>query len=712
MTEAPATAAPDAQRYLIAVDTGGTFTDLAVYDTRTGRTRFGKTLTTPDDLVVGVARSLAEAEVSVAEARVFTHGTTHVINSLIERRGGRTALVTTRGFRDVLEIARGNRAEPFNLRYRRDPPLIPRDLRFEVAERLDSQGAVVTPLDLDELRRVAARLAALEVQAVAVSFLNAYRNPAHEDRAAALLRSLLPGVFVTTGSSLTRELMEYERTATVAANAFVGARMTGYIDGFDAALAGRGFRGSFFLMGSNGGVMSAAAAVRAPISLVESGPVGGCIGAAAYARALGLSRVVAFDMGGTTAKCALIEDASFEVVTTYYVNGYERGFPVRTPVLDIVEVGAGGGSLAWLDDNGRLRLGPRSAGAEPGPIAFGRGGSEPTVTDANVVLGRIGSRSFMDGRLPLDVAAASRGVRQQLAEPLGLAGDEGIDRAAQGILDLACVAMANVVKEITIERGRDVRGYTLFAFGGGGPIFASELARSLGMVTVVVPPNPGTFSSVGMLLAPVRRDIAAAFPCTLDAAALARAELQFAQLEADGRAALAAEMDITGLGLRREADMSYAGQGHSVKVAWPADADVPALRAAFEAAYRARYGHLNEDAAFALSVLRVVCEVPMRGPDLALGASEAGRSPAQPVDTRAVHFASAGRRVPTAIFRRADLCVGQQIEGPAVIEEFSATTLLAPGDRLTVGALGELTIRCGTAATPAATAATPDKALA
>ena len=684
----------DRKRYLVAVDTGGTFTDLAVYDTQNGQTHFGKTLTTTADLVVGAMKGLNDTGIPVAQAEVFTHGTTHVINSLIERRGGRTALVTTRGFRDVLEIGRGNRAEPFNLRYRRDPPLIPRDLRMEVTERIDSQEGIVTPLASDELKQIAAHLAVAEVQAVAVSFINAYRNPAHEEEAATVLREMLPGVFVSTGSSLTRELMEYERTATVAANAFVGTRMMGYIDGFNAELDQRGFKGNFYLMGSNGGVMSAPVAMRAPITLVESGPVGGCIGTAAYAKALGLDRVVAFDMGGTTAKCALIEQATFEVVNTYFVNGYERGFPVRTPVLDIVEIGAGGGSLAWLDENQRMRLGPRSAGSEPGPIAFGRGGTQPTVTDANVVLGRIGSSSFLDGRLPLDVQAAEQGVREQLSDPLGLHGPAGLDHAAQGILDLACVAMANVIKEITIERGRDVRDYQLFAFGGGGPIFASELARSLGIRQVVVPPNPGAFSSFGMLLAPVRRDIAAAFLSTLDETSLANAEARFRRLEAEGRAALAAEMYLAGIELRREADISYAGQSHSVKVVFPTDATVQSVREAFEAAYRTRYGHLNEDSPINLVVLRVVCEVPLRGPALSSGAHLPLTGAAEPVDTRPVYFASVQARLPTAVYRRSELPVGTSIEGPAVIEEFSSTTLLAPGDRLTVGALGELTIRC------------------
>ena len=688
----------ECKRYFVAVDTGGTFTDLAVYDAETGHTHFGKTLTTSADLVIGAMKGLSETGVSVAQAKVFTHGTTHVINSLIERQGAHTALVTTRGFRDVLEIGRGNRAEPFNLRYRRDPPLITRDLRFEVTERMDSSGQIVTPLAEDELTHIAKQLAAAGVESVAISFLNAYRNSAHEEAAATILSQLLPGVFICTGSSLTRELMEYERTATVAANAFVGVRMSSYIDGFGVELEKRSFKGNFYLMGSNGGVMSPQSAKSAPIAMLESGPVGGCIGAAAYAKALGLDRVVAFDMGGTTAKCALIEKATFEVVNTYFVNGYERGCPVRTSVVDIVEVGAGGGSLAWLDENQRMRLGPRSAGSEPGPIAFGRGGTQPTVTDANVVLGRIGSRSFMGGKLPLDVESATQGVQSALAGPLGLEGPAGIDRASQGILDLACVAMANVIKEITIERGRDVRDYQLFAFGGGGPIFASELARSLKIRDVVIPPNPGAFSSFGMLLAPVRRDIAAAFMRTLDEKSLDEAHATFAQIEEEGRSAMAKEMALDGLQIRREVDISYAEQSHSVKVSYPQFASVQSVRDAFELAYRTRFGHLNEGSQISLVVLRVVLEMQLRGPELAFVAGTGGVAEAQAFETRSVYFSFLGKRVATAVYRRSDLLEGMQIDGPAVIEEFTSTTLLAPGDRLKVGKLGELNIRCSVGA--------------
>ena len=677
---------------MVAADTGGTFTDVAVYDACERKVSYGKTLTNYTDLVEGALDGLASTGLKLDEALLFKHGTTHVINTFIQRSGARTALVATRGFRDTLEIGRGNRPVPFALEYRRDPPLVPRELRFEVGERMDAHGRVVEPLDMVGLAALAETFRREGIAAIAVSFINAYANPAHEEAAVALLRKLLPDAYVTSGTLLTREWFEFERTSTAAANAYVGARMGSYITGFDAKLRERGFTGSFYMMGSNGGVLSTARSLEQPVALVESGPIGGCIGAAAYARALNEPRLVAFDMGGTTAKCALVEDAGFEVVNTYYVNGYEQGFPIRTPVLDIVEVGAGGGSLAWIDAHGRMQLGPHSAGSEPGPIAFGRGGTEPTVTDANVVLGRVGSGSFMDGSLPLDVHAAAEGVSARLAAPLGFQGADGVDRVAQGILDLACVAMANAIKAITIERGRDVRDYTLFAFGGGGPIFATELARSLGIREVVIPPHPGMFSSFGMLLAPVRRDVDHTFMRALDEDAVSAAHASFAEMARAGLASLAGEVDTTGITFRNEADMSYAGQSHTVKVALPPTATLAAWREAFEQAYRARYGHLNEDASVRLAVLRVVCEVPLHPPRLE-GLAPAATGPAPPPAWREVYFAAAGGRVRTAVHRRADLPAGTVIEGPAVIEEYSATTILGPGERLSVGALGELTIR-------------------
>jgi N-methylhydantoinase A len=450
-------------------------------------------------------------------------------------------------------------------------------------------------------------------------------------------------------------------------------------------------------MGSNGGVMTSQAAIAQPVTLVESGPIGGCIGAAAYAKELGLEKVIAFDMGGTTAKCALVEDGRFEVVNTYWVGGYERGFPIRTPVLDIVEVGAGGGSIAWIDDNNRMRLGPRSAGSDPGPIAFRRGGTEPTVTDANVVLGRIGSDSFMNGRLRLDQESAAGAIDHQLALPLGYSGPDRTDQVAQGVIDLATVTMSGAIKEITVERGRDIREYQLFVFGGGGPLFGAELARSLGIRDVVVPPHPGAFSSLGMLMAEARRDNARTFLRDLSVTTLADALEIFRVMESELRDSMKSEFDVSRISFIHEADMNYRGQSHTVRIQLPPEPTVDTFQAAFEAVYRARYGHLNQGTGLAFVVLRVGGLVPTQQPRLdAVGATPAFEK-AEPHSHRSVYFAETGQRMETAIYRRGDLPEGFSIKGPAIIEEYSSTTVVPPRDTLIVGRLGELRISCAPA---------------
>ena len=403
----------------LAADTGGTFTDVAVYDQKKGQLRFGKTLTTYGNLIDGVLAGVLEAGGRLEAASSLRHGTTHVINAFLQRRGARTALVATRGFRDVLEIGRGNRPVPFDTSLRREPPLASRNLRFEVTERMGADGIALVQLDEAEIEELVPRLVAAGVQAVAVSFLNSYANPVHEERAASLLRSKLPEIYVTTGTALTREWFEYERSSTATANAYVGPTIATYVDGFTKRLKSDGFSGTLAMMGSNGGVLPFEAAVERPVTLVESGPIGGVIAAAEYAKILELDRVIAFDMGGTTAKCALVESGAFSVQPTYWVGGYAKGFPIRSPVLDIVEVGAGGGSIAWVDAQKRMCVGPRSAGSEPGPACFGRGGIEPTVTDANLVLGRIGGKSFLEGRLPLHSEKAHAAIRDRVATPLG-----------------------------------------------------------------------------------------------------------------------------------------------------------------------------------------------------------------------------------------------------------------------------------------------------
>src|SRR5262245_50068361 len=416
--------------YAVAVDIGGTFTDLVAYDHAAQKVIYAKSPTTYENLVEGILDCFKKARVKAAEATLVNHGTTLVINSLIQRKGAKTALVTSKGFRDVLEIARANRPDPFDLHYQRDEPLIPRELRFEVNERMGSKGEVVTPLDIGTLEKLAAKIKKLGAESVAIFFINSYTNPAHEEAAAEILRERLADRYVTFSTDLTREWYEYERCSTVAASAYVGPQVSTYVRRLDQDLKQEGFGGSLFMMGSNGGLLSAERTCRQPIGLVESGPIGGCIGAGAYAEKLGFKNVVAFDMGGTTAKCALVENGRFSVNSVYYANGYVKGFPIKSAVIDVVERGSGCGSLAWLDSQKRLHVGPQSAGSTPGPVCYSRGGDQPTITDANLVLGRLNADNFLGGEMKLDVNAAQRSIDERITQPPGYSGrDAKIGRA-------------------------------------------------------------------------------------------------------------------------------------------------------------------------------------------------------------------------------------------------------------------------------------------
>jgi N-methylhydantoinase A len=680
--------------HFIAADTGGTFTDVAVYDSSKRIITFAKSLTTYGDLVDGVVAGIEEARGDLKSTAALKHGTTHVINAFLQRKGAHAALVCTRGFRDVIEIARGNRPVPFDIAERRDPPLVPRALRFEVTERLAADGSVVEALDEAEVISLASILKAAGVTAVAVSFLNAYTNPAHEDRTVEILRQSLPGVFITSGTALSREWFEYERSATAAANAYVGPAIAAYTAGFTKRFREKGFAGTLAMMGSNGGLMPFEAAVDRPVALVESGPIGGVIAAAEYSRALGLDKVIAFDMGGTTAKCALVESGSFAVQPTYWVGGYVRGFPIRSPVLDIVEVGAGGGSIAWVDPQMRLRVGPRSAGSEPGPACFGRGGKEPTVTDANLRLGRIGGDSFLGGRLSLNTQAANAAIEDRIAAPLGYRTDDAATtRVAHGILDLANTLMAGAVKEITVARGHDVREFTLLVFGGGGPIFGAELARSLGIRRVVVPPEPGNFSALGMLMANARIDVAQSLLADLSEHGLEILSSVRDKLQTEIVGASEREFPNKALSLQWHADMRYRGQRHTIPVNFGGEPDAETLACAFETAYAKRFGRtLGEDFTPEVVGLRVVAESVGERPDLSALAPSSDTSPSpEPISHRPLHLRPGGW-VEAAVWKREMLPVGFVISGPAIVEEYGSTTLVGPGDVATVGRFGEMSI--------------------
>lgn len=679
--------------YLLAADTGGTFTDLVGYDRERRTLFFGKTLTRPDNLVDGVLECIHASEVDLGRVELIKHGTTDIINAFVQRAGARTALVTTRGFRDVLEIGRANRPVAFDLNYRRDPPVVPRRLCFTVSGRLDRNGNELEPLDPAELERLAQTLSDEQIDAVAVSFINAFCDPRHEQTVAEFLRRKLPDIYVTAGTELTREWYEFERASTVAANAYVGQRARTYLRRFESDLAQAGFHKTLYMMASNGGVLSIARAAQQPIAMLESGPIGGCIGAGVYAEALGLKKIVAFDMGGTTAKCALVDNGRFEVQPTYYIGGYEYGFPIRCPILDIVEVGAGGGSIASVDAQGRLHVGPRSAGAQPGPVAFGRGGAEPTVTDANVVLGRIGSGTFMGGALNLDDRAAREAIVRRIAEPLGYS-EDAIDRIASGILAIASTTMAGAIKEITIERGLDVRDFDLFVFGGGGPLHGASLARELHIPRVIVPPQPGNFSALGMLLADARLDDMRTFLRPLDATAVAGMEAIFQETELAIMQSLRQEFGATRIEFERHAEMRYRGQKHTIRIAISNVVSLDSLRADFDRSYVKRYGHADPTAPIEFVALRVTGYARGEHPDLlALHCPSAEH--AEPLrSTRDVYFDALNARMPTVIYRRDTLPTGFAEKGPAIIEDYGSTIVVEPRDRFEVGQLGEIVIHC------------------
>jgi N-methylhydantoinase A len=686
----------------LAVDIGGTFTDAAVFDEATGQLTLGKWSSTPRDLVEGILRALDQAGADLARANLLLHGSTVVVNAILQRRGARTALITTRGFRDVYEIGRINRPEAFNLFFRKHVPLVPRSLRFEVTERLDAEGEVLVPFDAAEAEAVARRLVELGIESVAVVFLHAYRNPAHELRMRDVLARVAPDLFVTLSHELSREYREYERTSTTAANAFVGPLVQRYLDHLDAALRARGFRGPLLLMQSNGGLCDVVTARRQCIQLLESGPAGGVAGAETLCAALDIPNAIGFDMGGTTAKAAVIEGGMARLADDFFIGGYNEGLAIRIPAIDIHEVGTGGGSLARVDEAGGIHVGPQSAGAEPGPVCYGRGGVEPTVTDANLVLGRLDAASFIGGEQPLDADAARAAIAERVARPLGLP----TEVAASGIVRIAVANMANAVRAVTTARGLDPRDFTLIAYGGGGPLHAGLLARELAVPRVLVPTAPAVFAAVGMLRADLRRDYVLTHVVRLSTADLAELEALWTELETRGRQEIARfGVELLGITLRRSADMRYVRQEHAVTVQLPPhlrdEEDRALVKRLFDAAHEQRYSHSAPEEECELVSLRLTVLGAVRKPPLERRAASSvlpPRSPGgggarnegpPPHRHREVYVEGSGwQRWPA--YARAALPPGTTLEGPALVDEPGTTTVVEPGDRLHVDPYGNL----------------------
>ncbi len=678
------------QSISVGVDVGGTFTDLVIYDARTSEVRTAKVLTTPRDIPAGIFQSFDQVSARLSEAQYVKHGTTTAINTALERSGAKTALITTRGFRDILELGRGNRPDSFNLFYRRLPPLVSRDLRHEISARMDGQGNEIAPVLFDELDEILREMAAQGVEAIAVCLLHAYRNPQHERAVGEYLRSKSKS-FVSLSHELSREWREHERTSTAVANAYVGPRMERYLESLQGRLTEEGLAGALLLMESNGGVMTGKLAAQHPVYLLESGPVAGAVAAAALTRKLGYDNAISFDMGGTTAKCTLINKGRIEIADIYYVGGYEQGYPVQVPVVDIIEVGAGGGSIAYLDPVGSLKVGPRSAGAEPGPVCYGRGGTEPTITDANAALGRLAPSGLLGGEMALDTDAAKRAIHDRIAAPLGLPDVQ----VASGIIRLAVVTMSAAVRRISIERGHDPRDFVLIVSGGAGPLHASAIARELSIPAVLVPPLPGHFSAWGMLLADLRFDNAQTYIADLEVADSSDIEAQFRTMEEAARERLHdAAPRLETIEISRYIDVRYAGQEHTVRVPAPrefsSDGAKSVLHNTFMEMYAQRYGHADPRGKLQLVTLRVVLDGLVDKPRLESFRPKA-TVPAKPVVSRQAFFDESGW-VDCPVYQREALAAGQKFVGPAIIVETGSTTVVAPGDRGEIDNLGNIII--------------------
>ncbi len=681
-------------RLRAAADIGGTFTDVAAFDERQGRLLLGKTLTTPDKLVGGILTGLDKAGVALPQADLFLHGSTVAINTMLERSGAHTALITTRGFRDIYEIGRINRPDSFNLRHHKHTPLVERDLRFEVTERMLASGEVHIPLDEAEVLALARRLKQKRIAAVAVVFLHAYRNPQHERRVRELLSQHLPRAFVSISSDLSQEYREYERTSTTVANAYIGPRVDRYLGEIEKTLKQVKFDGQFLVVQSTGGLYALQEARQDCVRMMESGPAAGVIGTQALCAALGIDNAIAFDMGGTTAKAGVVRNHQALVANSVMIGGYQTGLPLLTPMIDIHEVGTGGGSLASLSSTGALRVGPQSAGASPGPACYGLGGTAPTVTDANVLLGRLDPEHFLGGEMRLDLAAAERAMHSHIAKPLGM----GSTEAATGILRIAAAAMSHAVRGVTTDRGLDTGAFPcMFAYGGAGPLHASMVARELRMPNVVIPRAPGHFSAFGMLLADFRRDLVRSHFITLAELSLAQLEQWFADLEAQGLQTLEqADVGERRIMLRRHLDMRYIGQEHAVTVEIPAAAfrrkSLAAIKAVFDEAHRERYGRGSPQEPAEIVSLRSTVIGVLKKPVLEKIASGSRTPPASAKrGRRQVYFEPEGW-LPTPVYARDALRSGNRLVGPALIEEHASTTVLQPGDRLHVDAYGNLHI--------------------
>ncbi len=690
--------------YRLGIDIGGTFTDATLLQEETGELHIGKVPSTPRDPSAGFMeathRVLRANNVSPDEVTYVVHGTTIATNSIIEGKLARAGFVTTDGFRDMLEIARQIRPSLYDLQFEKPKPLVPRHLCFGVTERLDAQGQVLTPLDEASVIQVAEALRRENVESVAVCLLHAYANPDHEKRVGEIIQDVIPEAMISLSSEVAPEFREYFRASTTVINVGIQPLVARYLERIEKRLREEGVVAELLLMQSSGGVYSFAEARRKPVFLVESGPAAGVISAAYLGSNLGYKNIISFDMGGTTAKVGLIQNGTPTVTKDYEVGltaqagaGSHRGagYPIRTPVIDLVEIGAGGGSIAWVDSGGILRVGPRSAGADPGPVCYGQGGTEPTITDANLVLGRLRPDHFLGGEMSLDVEAARQAIKQKCADPLGM---EEVE-VAHGIVEIANAAMVNALRMVSVQRGYDPRDFVLVAFGGAGPVHANRLASETEMPTTIIPMSPGTTSALGLLVTDLKHDYSTTMIERVDRLDLGAVIRVYEELEGQGRETLEregipkAEMDF-----RWQVDIRYVGQSYELTIPLPGNridsAMLEQVLSRFHQEHDRAYGFSTPGEAVEFVSLRLTAIGQIIKPKLRELERSDGNLAAALISSRSVYFAEHGGYLDCPIYDRYKLAAGHLLKGPAIVTELDSTTVIHPGYRAEVDRYGNL----------------------
>jgi N-methylhydantoinase A len=679
------------QSYRVGVDIGGTFTDLIVVDHETGAFAMGKVLTTSDDpsraVETVLVETLRQAGIAPEAVRQLVHGTTLVTNALIERKGAPTALLTTAGFRDSVAIGREQRYDLYDLLLEQPRPLIPRYLRFDVPQRTLADGSTDTELDTAYVERLSRELAANGIAAAAIVFLHSFTNPADERAARDAVQRAAPGIRVSISSDVVPEIREFERASTTIANVYVQELVERYLRTLQVRLRQLGLGGDFFLMLSSGGIATVDTAARYPVRLLESGPAAGALAATVYGQAAGHQNLLSFDMGGTTAKICVIDSGRPLIAQAFEVDRIYRfkkgsGMPITIPVIEMIEIGTGGGSIARVDSLGLLKVGPDSAGSSPGPVCYGSGGAEPTVTDADLVLGYLDPRYFLGGKMTLDVAAARAAIAEKVAVPLGMS----VEQAAWGIHQIANENMANAARVHVLERGKDPHRFPMFAFGGAGPVHAYRIALSLGVPALLLPFGAGVMSTLGFLSAPLAFDFVRSWREQLQEMDWTKANSLLDAMEAEGQALLEESgVPPQAISHRREADMRYVGQGHEIRVALPAGPLGPqhtaALQAAFEAVYLELYERLGPAVPLEILNWRVISSGPRPSVALRIGAPEGASIAQASKGERAAYFPEAGGFVDTPIYDRYKLVPGMAFIGPAIVEERESTAIIGPQAR-------------------------------